>query len=131
MKIAVPYQDGMIFQHFGHSERFKIYKTVDGQVTEAKILDVCGAGHCALAGLLINNGVDVLICGGIGAGAQNALAAAGNKHFGGVQGDADAAVAAYLAGKLNYDPHAKCDHHEHHGADHQCGEHGCGGHCHH
>ena len=132
MIIAVPYQNGMIFQHFGHSENFKIYTVKDGAVTASSVVSTCGSGHCALASLLINHGVDILICGGIGAGAQNALASAGIRLYGGVQGDADAAVSAFLGNTLAYDPNARCDHHDHHhGADHTCGDHGCGGHCHH
>ena len=67
-------------------------------------------------------------------GAQSALAAAGIKLYGGVSGQADQAVEAFAAGKLDYDPNVHCDHHgeHHHGEGHQCGEHGCGGehHCH-
>ncbi len=74
----------------------------------------------------------VLICGGIGGGAQDALTEAGIRICGGVSGDADRAVAMFLAGKLEYDPHARCDHHDHaHGEGHTCGDHGCGGDCHH
>ena len=46
----------------------------------------------------MQQGVDVLICGGIGGGAQVALAEAGIKLYGGVSGEADAAVNALLAG---------------------------------
>ena len=67
----------------------------------------------------------------IGGGAQAALAEAGIQLFGGVTGAADEAVADYLAGKLNYVPGIRCDHHDH-GHDHDCGSHGCGGgSCHH
>ena len=77
-------------------------------------------------------GVDVLICGGIGGGALMALVQAGIKLYGGVSGDADKAVEAFVVGNLNYDPAAKCDHHDHHhGEGHTCGDHGCGKHsCH-
>jgi predicted Fe-Mo cluster-binding NifX family protein len=126
MKIAVTYENGMVFQHFGHTQQFKIYEIADGNVVSFNILDTNGSGHGALAGLLKDNGIDVLICGGIGGGAQNALNEAGIKFFGGVQGSADGAVVAYMTGKLNYDPDAKCDHHDH---DHGEG-HSCGGHCH-
>ena len=81
----------------------------------------------------MQNGVDTLICGGIGGGAQAALAEAGIKLYGGVSGDADAAVSALLSGNLGYDPNVHCDHHDHaHGEDgHTCGDHGCGKHsCH-
>ena len=133
MKIAVTYENGQIFQHFGHTEQFKLYEAADGKVIRAEVVDTNGSGHGALAGFLMQNGVDTLICGGIGGGAQAALAEAGIKLYGGVSGDADAAVSALLSGSLGYDPNVHCDHHDHaHGeAGHTCGDHGCGKHsCH-
>ena len=131
MKIAVTYENGQVFQHFGHTEAFKVYKVEKGEVVEAKVVDTCGSGHGALAGMLQILGVDVLICGGIGGGARAALVAADIEVFGGVSGDCDKAVLDYINGTLNYDPDAKCDHHDHnHGEGHTCGEHGCGGNCH-
>ena len=131
MKIAVTYENGQIFQHFGHTEQFKLYTVEDGKIVSAEIVATNGSGHGALAGLLAALGVDVLICGGIGGGAQMALAQAGIKLFGGVKGDADKAVESFAAGTLAYDPDAKCDHHEHdhhHGEGHSCGSQGCGSH---
>ena len=131
MRIAVTYENGEIFQHFGHTESFKIYETEDNKVLSSKVVDTNGSGHGALAGLLQELKVEVLICGGIGGGAQMALSDAGIKLFGGVQGDADKAVEAYLNGQLSYNPDVKCNHHGHeHGEGHTCGEHGCGGNCH-
>ena len=133
MRIAVTYENGEIFQHFGHTEQFKYYDVEDGKVVSSQVADTNGSGHGALADLLSGNQVDVLICGGIGGGAQMALAEAGIKLYGGVQGNADEAVAALLADKLTYNPDVHCDHHDHeHGnAAHACGEHGCGQHsCH-
>ena len=133
MKIAVTYENGQIFQHFGHTEQFKLYEAADGKITHAEVVDTNGSGHGALAGFLMQHGVDTLICGGIGGGAQAALAEAGIKLYGGVSGDADAAVSALLSGNLGYDPNVHCDHHDHeHGeAGHTCGDHGCGKHsCH-
>ena len=131
-KIAVTYENGQVFQHFGHTEKFKVYSVADGAVKSAAILSAGGSGHGALAGLLADSGVDTLICGGIGGGARMALAQAGIQLYGGVSGDADQAVADLLAGKLAYDPAAECHHHdEHHG--HDCGghhDHHCGGHGH-
>ena len=126
-KIAVTYENGQVFQHFGHTEKFKVYSVADGAVKSAAILSAGGSGHGALAGLLADSGVDTLICGGIGGGARAALAQAGIQLYGGVSGDADQAVADLLSGKLAYDPAAECRHHdEHHG--HDCGGHGhaCG-----
>ena len=131
MKIAVTYENGQIFQHFGHTEQFKLYTVEDGKISDSQIVATNGSGHGALAGLLSALGADVLICGGIGGGAQMALAQAGIKLFGGVKGDADKAVESFAAGTLAYDPDAKCDHHghdHHHGEDHNCGSHGCGSH---
>jgi len=128
MKIAVTYENGEIFQHFGHTEQFKVYDVQNSAIVKAEVIDTNGSGHGALAGLLSDLGVDVLICGGIGGGAQMALAQAGIKLFGGVSGSADDAVAACIAGTLSYDPNAKCDHHDHHGQEHTCGDHGCGSH---
>jgi len=127
MKIAVTYEDGRVFQHFGHTQRFKLYSVEEGAVTAQEVVDTNGSGHGALAGMLSGLGVDTLICGGIGAGAQAALAQAGIALRGGVSGDADEAVRAFLAGELRYDADVHCDHHGHeHG---ECGEdkHGCGG----
>ena len=130
MKIAVTYENGEIFGHFGHTKQFKVYETENGKIISSKVVDTNGSGHGALAGMLSALNIDVLICGGIGGGAQMALSNAGIKLFGGVQGDADKAVEAYLNDTLSYDPDAKCDHHDHEHTDgHTCGEHGCGGNC--
>lgn len=129
MRIAVTYEDGQVFQHFGHTERFKIYDVENGKVTVATTVNTNGSGHGALADILKKLQVDTLICGGIGGGAKTALAEAKIKLFGGVSGNADKAVEALLANNLAFDSDATCDHHgEHHGDT--CGEHGCGGHDH-
>ena len=130
MKIAVTYENGEVFQHFGHTAKFKLYEVEKGNVVYSEVVDTNGSGHGALAGLLSALNADVLICGGIGGGAQMALAQAGIKLFGGVHGDADEAVETFLANSLNYDPEAKCDHHDHyHGEGHTCSDHGCGSNC--
>lgn len=127
MKIAVTYENGEVFQHFGHTENFKIYTIKDGAVSEAHVEPTQGSGHSALAGFLAERNVDALICGGIGQGAKNALAQAGITLYGGVVGKADDAVRALLNGTLVYDGDATCSHREHEGG--QCGSHdNCGGH---
>lgn len=128
MKIAVTYEAGQVFQHFGHTQAFKVYEVVDGKVVSSAVVDTNGTGHGALAGLLGGLNADVLICGGIGGGAQAALTAAGIRWYGGVSGDADEAVEALLAGTLEYNPSVRCNHHDHHGEGHTCGSHGCGNH---
>ncbi len=128
MKIAATYDNGEIFQHFGHTEQFKIYTVENNTIISSEIVDTNGSGHGALAGLLQSMKVNALVCGGIGGGARMALTSAGIALFGGVTGNADAAVNALLEGKLVYNPDVKCDHHDnqHGGEAHSCGQHGCG-----
>ncbi len=128
MKIAVTYQNGQIFQHFGHTEQFKIYEIDNKEIKNAVVMDTMGSGHGALAGFLKALGVDILICGGIGGGARMALQQAGIQLFGGVSGNADDAVKAFLGDVLVFNPDVKCDHHDHHEGGHDCGNHGCGNH---
>ena len=126
MKLAVTYENGSVFQHFGRTEAFKVYEIEDDKVVRAEVIGTNGSGHSALAGVLAELGIDVLICGGIGGGAQAALADAGIEVCAGAQGSADEAVAAYLRGELT-DAGVTCDHH---GAHHECGEHDCANGCH-
>ncbi len=134
MKIAVTYDNGQIFQHFGHSAQFKLYEVSGGMILNTAVVDTNGSGHGALAGFLKQNGVDTLICGGIGGGAQAALTQAGIRFT---------AVSAALPmqpcwpcwqASLAMTPMcARCTHHdEAHGeGSHTCGSHGCGNHsCH-
>ena len=130
MKIAVTYENGNIFQHFGRTEYFKVYEVEDGKILSSEVISSNGIGHGALAGLLADRDIRTLICGGLGGGALNALTGAGIEVCAGASGNADAAVEAYLKGELT-DTGANCDHHgeghtcgHHEGEDHEC----CGGH---
>ena len=129
MKIAVTYDNGNIFQHFGRTESFKVYEVENNQVISSEVIGSNGVGHGALAGLLAEQKVDVLICGGIGGGAQAALAEAGVELCSGAEGATDQAEEAYLKGKL-VSTGAQGDHH--HGEGHSCGDHeeghSCGDH---
>lgn len=133
MKIAVTYDNGNVFQHFGKTENFKVYEVEDDKVVSSEVIGSNGTGHGALAGLLAEQGINVLICGGIGGGAQTALTEAGIEMVAGAQGNTDDVVEAYLKGEL-VSTGANCDHH-HHEEGHSCGSHeeghscgGCGGH---
>ena len=134
MRIAVPFDNGNVFQHFGHTEQFKLYDVEDGKIVAEQTVPTNGTGHGALAGFLKEAQADALICGGLGMGARNALDEASIAVYGGVTGPADMAVLALAAGTLTYDPAANCDHHgHHHGEGHNCGHHhgeghGCGHH---
>ena len=135
MRVAVTYDNGNIFQHFGRTEQFKIYDVEDGKVASSQVIGTNGEGHGALAGFLKDNHVDTLICGGIGGGAQSAMSAAGITLYGGVSGDADQAVQALLDGSLVYDPNVVCNHHGNGECSHrdggECGHHDGGEHGHH
>ncbi len=126
MKIAVTFDNGEIFQHFGRTEHFKLYEVEDKKVVSSKVIATNGTGHGALAGLLAGEGIDVLICGGIGGGAQAALEEAGIELVAGAEGNTDEAVETYLRGEL-ISTGSNCHHHDHE-EGHSCGEHGCGGH---
>ena len=127
MKVAVTYENGEVFQHFGRTPAFKVYEISDGKVISSEVIDTNGTGHGALAGFLEDIGAEVMICGGIGGGAIAAMSEAGIKVYAGASGSADETVNAYVAGTLPEIGDATCDHHEHEGH----GEHGCGhGGCH-
>lgn len=131
MKIAVTYENGEVFQHFGHTQCFKVYEAEAGEVSSQSLIKADGEGHGALAGLLREAHVDTLICGGIGGGARQALSQAGIALYPGVTGEADKAVEALLKGTLSYNPDTLCAHHGEHHGQHQgdCASHHCGGHC--
>ena len=127
MKLAVTYDNEQVFQHFGHTEFFKIYTIEDQAVKESEVVSTNGSGHGALAGFLKEQQVDALICGGIGGGAKAALAAAGIALYAGVTGNADEQVKSFLLGTLNHNPNTECNHHghHHHEGEHNCGHHSC------
>ena len=127
MKIAIPFKNDNIYQHFGMAEVFKVYTVEGDKIASTQLVESAGGhGHAGRLNVLVKNGVDCLICGGIGPGAIQAVADAGIKLYAGCSGDADARVAELLAGTLVSADNATCDHH--HGEDHECGDHGCGHH---
>lgn len=128
MKVAVTYENGEVFQHFGRTPQFQVYDVEDGKVVSSEVVDTNGTGHGALAGFLERLGAEVLICGGIGGGAQMALSESGIRLFAGASGDAEEAVKAFLVGALPENGEATCDHHDHeHHEGHDCAH---GGNCH-
>lgn len=125
MKIAVTCVNGEVFQHFGHCPSFLICDVENGKIVNSTMVDSSSSGCGALAGFLADLGVEVVICGGIGGGAKNHLAASGLQVLPGASGNALAQVESYIEGTLNYDPDSECDHHDH-DDNHQChGHHQC------
>lgn len=128
-KIAIPYDNGRIFRHFGKSTQFKIYTIENDEVVASEVENTDGAGHEAIGLWLVQRGVSAVVCGDVGFGAQGALAAAGIALLAGVEGPADDAIAKLLAGTLVASNAANCGHGRGAGG---CGG-GCGhcpGHCH-
>lgn len=127
MKVAVTYENGTVFQHFGHSKEFKFYEIQDKKIISSEVVSSDGYGHESLVDFLKSNNIEILICGGIGGGAKSALEQASIKLFGGTQGNADDQVDAFLKNELNYNENVSCSHHEgkehhdHHGnCTHTC-----------
>ena len=125
MRAAVTYENGQVFPHFGRTPAFKVYEIENGKVVSAEVLPTNGTGHGALAGFLQSGNIDVLICGGIGGGAVNAVTNAGIRLYAGASGDADEVIQMLIEGTLPETGEANCDHH--HGEGQDCGHHegGC------
>ena len=109
MKVAVTYENGEVFQHFGRTPQFKIYEIENGEVKSSQVIDTGEFGHGALAGFLRERGADVMICGGIGGGAIAAMAQSGIKVYAGASGSADEVIGSYIAGTLPEVGDATCD----------------------
>lgn len=120
MNIAVTYEDGQVSQHFGKTKQFMIFETENGSITSSRLVDTGETGHEALAGFLSGQQVSTVLCGGIGAGARDALSAHGIEVVSGVSGNTAGAVLDLLNGKLTSED-ANCPCHEEAG--------GCGGSC--
>lgn len=128
MRIAIPYYQGLIYQHFGHAKQFKVYEIENHQILMEMVVEPQGTGHQAVSDFLKSIDVRVVICGNIGEGAMQALQEAGILFYGGVNGLADDAITALVGGALAYDPDIKCTHHDHgHDCGGDCGS--CGGEC--
>ena len=116
MIIAVTYDNGVINQHFGKTQYMKIYETNDSKEIQKVHLESMGNHtHHGIAGYIKEIGVDVLICGGLGQGAVDALEAAGITIYAGNTGNCDSAVISFLNGSMVQNSKANCNHHhEHH-----------------
>ncbi|MBQ2577375.1 MAG: dinitrogenase iron-molybdenum cofactor biosynthesis protein [Lachnospiraceae bacterium] len=128
MKVAITYENGEVFPHFGRTPQFKIYDIEENEIKSEQVLDTGEFGHGALAGFLRMAGADVMICGGIGGGAIATMAESGIRVYAGASGKADDVIKSFIDGTLAEMGDATCDHHGH--GEHE--DHGCGhGNCHH
>lgn len=129
MRVAIPTENGMIFQHFGHSKEFTIYDVENELVQSREVVSTNGAGHGALADFLAEHSINVVISGNIGSGAKTALREKRIELVPGVTGEADDIMVRYLSGEQLGNPDTECSHHSHEGG-HTCGPDGCGSHSH-
>lgn len=121
MRLALPYENGQINQHFGRSREFAIVDVEGCAIKTRKNVSAANLqhNHEGLAGLMRTEGVDVVITGGIGAHALSSLEDAGLKVITGVGGGIDEVVNSYMRGEL-VSRRTSCQHHhgEHHGCHH-------------
>ncbi len=126
MKIAVTCENNCVFQHFGHTPEFAVFETLPGKIISECRLATGENGHGALATLLASENIDLLICGGIGGGAINALTKAGIEVVGGASGNVREVAEAFVNGSLQVRSDFHCNHHHNDDEGHSCGNHSCG-----
>lgn len=134
MKIAFPHDGGRINQHFGQSREFAVLELENQKVVSRKIIsaDSLRHNHQGLADLLAGEKVEVVVVGGIGPYALEALERKGFKVITGASGDIGTAAEQYAGGEL-VSRGTVCGHHHHQGHDHGQGgrhHHGDCGHHH-
>ena len=123
MKVAITYEKGEVFQHFGHTEKLKIYEIENEEIISENILDTSAHGHELLVKFLKDNNVDILICGGIGNGAKKALEEAHIQLLGGVSGNVQKVIKDYILNKLKYNENVECEHHHNDANNQHCENH--------
>lgn len=123
-RIEVTYQNREIFQHFGHTEQFKVYGIEAGKISSSQIVASDGLGHGALAGFPLCNGMMygfVVVSEAV----HKPLLQCRNQLCEGISSSGDDAVHSLPDGKLYYNPNIICNHHNHE-EGHSCGSHGYG-----
>lgn len=121
-KIAIPLtSDNRVDDHFGHCEFYGVYTIADNkEITDFQTIKSQQGCGCKsnIAAVLSNQGVTIMLAGGIGAGAINVLNHWGINVVRGCSGLAQDVIAAYLKSEI-IDNGESCQHHEHH---HQNGQ---------
>ena len=112
MIVAVPYLQGDVNAHFGSTQAFLVAEAVDGQVQRTALFEVQGMqhNHAGIAGFLKEQGVSIILAGGMGGPMQQALKMQGFDLYCGVSGPAEEAVEAFLRGEIEQSE-STCGHH--------------------
>lgn len=116
MKIAIPNNGNMVNQHFGMSKSFVIATVEENKIVNVEEISSAELTHQheGLANLLVSHGTNVVITGGIGAGAIAGLQQNGLQVIRGASGEYMKAIEQYINGTLE-DKNIVCNHHgEHH-----------------
>ena len=116
MKIAVPNNESMVNQHFGMSKSFAIVTVENNKITNVEEVSSVQLQHEheGLAKMLKQNGVEIVMTGGIGQGAIDGLKMNGLQVIRGVSGEYIKVIEEYINGKIE-DKNINCNHHgEHH-----------------
>ena len=118
LKIAVASEGEKVTEHFGHCVNFNIFETQNDQIVKNESISNPGHRPGFLPNFLNEMGVNVIISGGMGGGAIEIFNEKGIEVIVGAQGEARAAVTAYLRGELK-STGSVCHEHQHHD---ECGE---------
>lgn len=128
MKIAMPYKEGRVNEHFGSSKEFVVLEADQGAIKSKKILNNEKLhDHGGLAKMLASENIQVIITGGIGRPMIEALQSAGFKVITGASGEVEQVASEFLSGQLVSRP-VRCNCSGHHGHGHGHGHHGHGHH---
>jgi len=131
MRIAMPIADGKFSTHYGRAMGLSIHD-VDlekGEMTDLGLKPFPETGTCSAAAWVAEQGIEVLLAGGLGAGAAQGLGKHGIKVLAGVNEEDPAKVlASFLAGVTRVVELAPgeslCGGHDdddhHHGEGHVC-----------
>lgn len=120
-KIAIPTNNGKLWSHFGKAPQVTFITIDNGKITEKEVKDAPAHGHGVMAQFLSENGVNEVVCGGLGAGAVQTLGERNiSIHAGAPAIGIDELTQMYIDGTIIYGEggckHEHCNgehHHEH------------------
>ena len=112
MLVAITYENGEVFMHYGKTRQFIIFELDNNEIKSERIIDCGEYSHHTLADLLKLNNVDVVICGGCGVHAIESLEAKNIKVYNGACGDVHNVINEYINGKLKFNGATMCDCHK-------------------
>lgn len=123
MKIAIPYNEGNVFEHFGRTKSFKVYDLQNGVIENTVFINADGSGHSELISMLKSVDVELVLCGGIGGKAIQMFNNLGIDVYTGATGNTDDVLRGFMDGSLKLNNTSTCDHHHDDSEEHSC-------HCH-